>query len=285
MTKRAFHLRWIIPIVVAIGALVAPTAAVAGTLTLHPAGFGPHSYASWKANQGLPDSNPLTNQALFFQKDTNTSTNAAGVVLIRGLAGTAVKSLTGLSWDHRTDGHCGAGAPRWDIFVTGFSGTKYTLFLGCEAAAHADAGTDANGNNWCMDSYSGSTITSLGAQNASIPSTSLDDINAGTIRDLAIVFDEGNNEPAGANPPGCPPGPGSPGFVFLDNVTVTANGTTQVWTSAADNGSGGTAARSFGAITAYADLLPTPDQIVAALTDLFPNVDPLSWVLYPNVLP
>ena len=52
----------------------------------------------------------------------------------------------------------------------------------------------------------------------------------------------------------------------------------------ADNGNG-TAARSFGAMTAYADLLATPDQIVAELTDLFPNVDPLSWVLYPNVLP
>lgn len=285
MRKKAFRLKWIIPIVVAVGALVAPTAAVAGSLTLHPAGFGPHSYASWKANQGLPDSNPLTNQALFFQKDTDTSINAAGVVLIRGLAGTAVSDLTGLSWAHRTDGHCGAGAPRWDIFVTGASGTRYTLFLGCSAAAHADAGSDANGNNWCTDSYAGSTITSLGAANAGIPSTSLGDINAGTIRDLAIVFDEGNNEAAGANPPGCPPGQGLPGFVFLDNVTVTDGGTTQVWTSAADNGNGATAARSFGSMAAYADLLASPDQIVAELTDLFPNVDPLSWVLYPNVLP
>src|SRR2546425_5545338 len=134
MRKSLFRRRWMIPLAVAIGALLAPTFALAGSLTLHPAGFGPQSYASWKANQGLPDSNPLTNQALYFQKDTATSTNAAGVVVIHGLAGTQVSNLTGLSWDHRTDGHCGAGAPRWDIFVTGASGTRYTLFLGCAAA-------------------------------------------------------------------------------------------------------------------------------------------------------
>ena len=38
-----------------VAALALPGSALAGTLTLHPAGFGQHSYASWKAQQGEPD--------------------------------------------------------------------------------------------------------------------------------------------------------------------------------------------------------------------------------------
>jgi hypothetical protein len=29
--------------------------------------------------------------------------------------GLPADELTGLAWDHRDDGHCGAGAPRWNI--------------------------------------------------------------------------------------------------------------------------------------------------------------------------
>jgi|GEM_PF-1812614 len=284
MRKRLFRPKWIVPIAVAVVALFAPTAALAGTLTLHPAGFGPQSYASWKANQGLPDSNPLTNQALYFQKDTPTSTNAAGVVLIHGLAGTKVSDLTGLSWDRRTDGHCGGGAPRWDIFVTGSSGTRYTLFLGCDAAAHTPVtATDPGNHTWCMDSFAGNNnILDVGTVSAGLTG-SFSDIQAGTIRDLAIVFDVGNDSPPTPTQPPCA-GEGLPGFVYLDNVTVAANGVTQTWTSAADNGT--TAARSFGTTAAYADdLLLSPDQILAELTDLFPGVALTDWILYPNVMP
>jgi hypothetical protein len=41
-------------------------------------------------------------------------------------------------------------------------------------------------------------------------------------------------------PPGCPVGPSTPGFVHLDYITVEASGVTHVWTSANDNGTGGT---------------------------------------------
>ena len=55
-----------------------------------------------------------------------------------------------------------------------------------------------------------------------------------TIRSLAILFDEGTDNPI-PQPPGCPVGPSSPGFVFLDNIIVNDH----VWTSASDNGNGG----------------------------------------------
>ena len=201
-----------------ISLLLATTGVVlAGTYTLHPSGFGPHSYASWKAHEGLVDNNGNKDQALYFQKMTTTSTVAAGVVLIKGFEGMDANQLTGLSWDHRVDGHCGAGAPRWNVGLADSAGNSLgTVFLGCYAAVHSPVGA-----NWCHDEQV-VPVFPVGS----------------TIRHLAIVFDEGTDNPI-AQPPGCPIGASTPGFVFLDNITVEANGQTHVWTSASDNGNGG----------------------------------------------
>src|SRR5947207_1882685 len=114
--------------------LVAVTPVLAGTFTLHPSGFGEHSYSAWKAQEGLADSTGNSNQALYFQKMTTTATFAAGVAVIKGFEGMSASALTGLSWDHRTDGHCGAGAPRWNLNLVEASGIRHTVFLGCYAA-------------------------------------------------------------------------------------------------------------------------------------------------------
>jgi hypothetical protein len=198
--------------------LLASTGVVlAGTYTLHPSGFGTHSYASWKAGEGLPDNNGSKNQALYFQKMTTTATVAAGVVLIKGFEGMPASDLTGLSWDHRTDGHCGAGAPRWNVGLADSAGNPIaTVFLGCYAAVHTAVGT-----SWCHDEQ----------PMPAFPAGS-------TIRHLAIVFDEGTDNPI-PQPAGCPIGASTPGFVFLDNITVEAAGQMHVWTSASDNGNGG----------------------------------------------
>lgn len=193
--------------------------ALAGAYTLHPSGFGPHSYASWKAGEGLPDSTGNKNQALYMQKKTATTTFAAGVVLIRGFEGLPASQLTGLSWDHRTDGHCGAGAPRWNVGIRTVAGVNEVVFLGCNAAVHTPVGAD-----WCHDEQpSPATMLPAGS----------------TIRYLAIVFDEGTDTP---NPPpaGCTQDGLAGGFIYLDNITVEANGETHTWTSASDNGNGGT---------------------------------------------
>lgn len=185
-----------------------------GNLTLHPSGFGKDAYAAWKAQQGLPDSKGNANQALYFQKMAPTATFSAGVAVVNGIEGTPVAALTNLSWEHRIDGHCGAGAPRWSVGVQGASGAKYTLFLGCAAAAHSP---DPTNSNWIIDSYTGTDIVTIGAANAGF-SAQVPDITAGTITSLAIIFDEGTDQ--------------GTGFVFLDNITVNE----QKWTSAADNG-------------------------------------------------
>src|SRR3954470_17053171 len=113
-------------VAIGLATLVFPAAASAGALTLHPSGFGTHSYSAWKAHQGLPDSKGNDDQALYFQKMTTTPTIAAGVAVIKGIAGTPLTDLDGLGWNHREDGHCGAGAPRWNVTVQNGAGQTFT---------------------------------------------------------------------------------------------------------------------------------------------------------------
>lgn len=195
------------------------SSALAGTLTLHPSGFGEGSYTAWKAKQGEPDTRGADNQALYFQKMVPTATFSAGVAIVKGIEGLPSEELTGLAWDHRTDGHCGAGAPRWNVgFRTG-AGVQSTLFLGCFAAQHTQL-APSSGHGWCRDEQpSPATLIPPGS----------------TITSLAIVFDEGNDTP-NPPPPGCDQEQPAGGFVHLDNITVETSAGTKVWTSANDNG-------------------------------------------------
>ena len=219
---------------VLIGGLAAwpgtPALGASGGLVLHPSGFGPMSYSAWKAQQGEPDSSGNSSQALYFQKMTSTTTNAAGVAVIKGLEGMPASELTGLAWDHREDGHCGAGAPRWDVFVQDAAGRSYTVFLGCNAAQHTQLPDETSGYGWCHDTFDPQTAISAQTAGATGPLT---------ISGLAIVFDEGNDIP---NPPPamCGQDQFQGGFVYLDNITVTADGVTHVWQDASDNGNGQT---------------------------------------------
>jgi len=182
-------------------------------LKLHPNGFGQQSFAAWKAHEGLPDSKGGADHGLYFQKMTTTSTFAAGVARITGLEGQPVSAITGLSWEHRTDGWCGAGAPRWDIIVSDESGDRGVIFLGCAAATH----TPGSNANWIRDSYGAAGIAAAPVFGFT---PEFDPTDALTISELLIVFDEGTDVPL------------NPGFVVLDNITVNDT----VFTGPADNG-------------------------------------------------
>lgn len=170
---------------------------------LHPSGFGMHSYAAWKAQQGLTDSSGAKNQALYFQKDTLTANFAAGVATIDGFEGTPTSELGELAFWYRKDGHCGAGAPRFNVRVEVAPGApRQTIFFGCNSGMVATStALDSQGRLWERRS-TGNLLTVL---------------PAGTVTSLAIIYDEGEEFP--------------PGFVYLDNVQVGS----KIWTSAADN--------------------------------------------------
>lgn len=200
--------RSIVLLAAALVALASAAAAAAGTFTLHPSGFGEHSYSAWKGGEGLPDSTGNQNQALFFQKQTSTTTNAAGVAVIKGFEGLPVSSLSHLEFWWGTDGHCGAGAPRFDVFVQPTVGPQYTLFIGCQGMKPGNAMTAPNGRVFQQRTYDGP-----------FPAD-------GTIAGIAIVFDEGTDVGIG--------------YVYLDDITVAAGGVEHTWTSASDNGNGAT---------------------------------------------
>jgi hypothetical protein len=252
----------------ALAALAFPAAGLAGDLTLHPSGFGQKSYAAWKAHEGQPDSVGNANQALYLQKGVPTAVVAAGVAVVRGLAGQPATALTGLSWEHRDDSHCGAGAPRWNVSVHSNVSGDFTVFLGCAAAAHSPGSQ----LGWTRDSYPGAVIQ------AAIFAQTGDTANNFVLRGLSILFDEGSDQ-------GLPCPNAGVGCVFLDNVIVNDH----CWTGAHDNG--GKAPTEAQCTPATFASLGVPVVAVTAdpglLTELgntFPNVAATDWVFYPHIV-
>jgi hypothetical protein len=282
--------RFVIAMLAVLAALAIPAAAFAGALTLHPAGFGEHSYSAWKAHQGEPDSKGSDDQALYFQKMTSTATFAAGAAVIKGVAGLRADELTGLAWDHREDGHCGAGAPRWNINLQDAAGNPYTVFLGCNAAQHTQKGM-FSGHGWCRDTQPSPAAAIQAATGRSAASL--------TLTSLVILFDEGTDTP---NPPpaGCAQESLAPGgFVYLDNIEVTtANPAygTKCWTGANDNSNQSTgpctdppSSSGLGLSTTALSPLsglaidPLDSELASSLTTAVSGTTLSDWLLYPYV--
>jgi hypothetical protein len=131
------------------------------------------------------------NGALYLSKPCPTATNAsAGADIISPLEGGSITDLTELNFDVENGGHCGAGAPRYNVVVNG-----QTYFLGCASGTHTDLG-----NGWTHVVFGPADFAAAG-----IPTT-------GTLDDIYLVFDEGTDTAGG-----------TPGEVVLDNFSV--NGT------------------------------------------------------------
>ena len=152
-------------------ALPTPAPAADG-YKLHPSGFGEHSYSAWHAQQGEPDSTGNANQALYFQKMTSTTTFAAGVAVFKGFEGQPTSDVSPLAFDYRLDGHCGAGAPRFNLRIQPPVGPEETLFFGCNSGMMP--GPPPSDPDWQRRSTVGA-------------------LPPGTVVSLAIVFDEGND--------------------------------------------------------------------------------------------
>src|SRR5206468_4260614 len=103
-------------------------------------------------HEGLPDAHGDSNHALFLTKDGLTTTNASSGVVIQGVSGIM---LTELGFDVRTDGHCGAGAPRFNVTLTSDPPMTPPHFLGCLAGPVVGTPlTDPQGNTWLRKRWS-----------------------------------------------------------------------------------------------------------------------------------
>lgn len=145
--------------------------------------------AAWQTHEGLPDAGK-SDHALFLQKTGPSVANcAAAGAVITGVEGI---TLTEIGFDIRNDGHCGAGAPRFNVMASdGFH------FLGGCANGTQTPNTPAPG--WMR--------VRIDPAN---PGQAFPPIAAGaTIVGIAILFDEGTDA-----------GPDFTGFAFLDNIDI-----------------------------------------------------------------
>jgi len=263
-------------VVLALGVLAVPAWALGGNVTLHPSGFGEHSYSAWKAHQGLTDNTGNDDQALYFQKLTATETFAAGVAVFKGVSDLPVSDLTGLSFWRRQDGWCGAGAPRFNLRIRNTTtGMSQLFFIGCAEMVPGPTAIAPNG-----ETYEKRTFTFPGptACCGNIPTANT------VVTSLAIIFDEGTTQF------GLPLGPG---FVHLDDIEIATTPGSQVptkcWTGASDNGNRdtGPCPATGNASVSSLSVLPTAlveQPTLADMAAVWPEVNPLAWVFYPNVL-
>jgi hypothetical protein len=164
------------------------------------------------ADPGCPtgDAQDKDNQGLLLAKTGPTPNVAAAGADLKGVKGTV---LTELGYDLRKPGtlggpaspsgsHCGAGAPRFNIVISGA-----TYFIGCNSPPAVVAATS---DGWIRLRWGGATPLQAFSQTTG----ALTDITGQAVDSISIVFDEGQDASGG---------PDQFGLAVLDNVDV--NGT------------------------------------------------------------
>lgn len=125
--------------------------------------------------------------SLHLTKPCATTTNAATGATLTGFSG----PLTSLAFDFKSDGHCGAGAPRFNVQTN----VGFHFLGGCANGTKTDLG-----NGWTRV-----TIDPTNPAQA-FPVVAANEV----VQSIDIIFDEGNDAL----------GQGTPGSVFMDNISV-----------------------------------------------------------------
>ena len=145
--------------------------------------------AAWVDNMGLPDSKGNDSEGLFLSKNGPTTDCSAAGASLKGVKGI---TLTEIGFDIRNGGHCGAGAPRFNVQAT----DGFHFLGGC-----------ANGTQTPNTPQAGWTRVRIDPSN---PAQAFPPIAPGAkIVSIDIVFDEGVDA-----------GPDFSGFAELDNIDV-----------------------------------------------------------------
>lgn len=119
--------------------------------------------------------------SLYLQKFALTADCSAAGATVNGVNGI---TLTELNFDYRNDGHCGAGAPRYNVVTT----DNVTHFFGCFYGTHTLVGTD-----WTHVEF---------APTDGFPAVTPTEV----VQSIDIVFDEGTDQ--------------GRGYAYLDNFSV-----------------------------------------------------------------
>jgi hypothetical protein len=172
--------------------------------------------SAWLGGMGLPDNGGLNTTAADLAANANKNDPHRGLLLSKNgptadcsAAGAAITgfhrgaTLSELGFDYRNGGHCGAGAPRFNITsVDGF-----TYFAGCADGTQSPAPQDAA--HWTRVRF---TDAQVFPASPTAPPFAFG--SSGTeIKSISIVFDEGTDAPSASDPNGV-------GLAVLDNIDV-----------------------------------------------------------------
>jgi hypothetical protein len=150
--------------------------------------------SAWVTHQGLGDAGK-SDHALVLKKEGPTATVAS--------AGTAISKvknlvLTELGFDYEVGGHCGAGAPRYNVTLTDGS----VFFFGCSWGDVVGTMVDSQGDMWNRVRFTTADAVYSGVG----PTTVWPGFGVAQAQAVHVVFDEGTDV--------------GPGFVRLDNLDV-----------------------------------------------------------------
>jgi len=167
--------------------------------------------SAWLGGMGLPDDGTSANSpapgarsdqhlGLLLNKNGPTSDCSASGATIEGFRpGTTV---TELGFDYREGGHCGAGAPRFNITTS----AGFTYFAGCVHGVQTPAPQDPE---WTRVRFGAGVGTVFPADTSNPPFI----FGTTQVRSLDIVFDEGTEATSPSDPTGV-------GLAVLDNIDV-----------------------------------------------------------------
>jgi hypothetical protein len=120
---------------------------------------------------------------LALAKNVETPVVAAALASMNGPEGKTVAASTVFGYSYRNDGHCGAGAPRFNVTVT--NGTdQATYAVGCGNAATTTESVNAH---WTAKTWQPATFSFLNGE-MSMPLVGSDIVS------VVLVFDEGPEE-------------------------------------------------------------------------------------------
>lgn len=167
--------------------------------------------SAWLGGMGLPDNGgPNTAAAnsatkrdphlgLLVSKNGPTPDCSSSGAVIKGFK--RGSEITELGFDFRKGGHCGAGAPRFNLT----SEEGFTYFAGCAAGAHSPALQDPG--QWERVRFGAADV--FAASPAAPPFV----FGLTRVDSIAIVYDEGTDTPGVEDPNGV-------GLAVLDNIDI-----------------------------------------------------------------
>ena len=180
-----------------------------------PGTFGSHIVTSaWLGGMGLPDRGGDTalngvaatkddpHRGLLLSKNGPSPDCSSAGARIVGAQGVTVDATFALGFDYRNGGHCGAGAPRFNLTVKPPTGPNTFHFVGgCANGTQTPAPQDPA--QWTRDRF---VLTD--------PAQTFPPVVAGSrIVSLTIIYDEGTDTPSVQDPNGV-------GLAVVDNIFV-----------------------------------------------------------------